>query len=47
LHWPGVPIPVDVVVNPKKSVLKVEFAELEKEISHAFEVIQKSLARTK
>lgn len=47
LRWPGVPIPVDVVVNPKKSVLKVDFAELENEISHAFEVIQKSLERKK
>src|SRR5882672_9938648 len=23
LHWPGVSVPVDVVINPKKSVLKV------------------------
>ena len=43
LHWPGVRVPVDVVINPKKSVLKVEFAELENEIGQAFEVIQKSL----
>ena len=45
LHWPGVPIPVDVVINPKKSVLKVDFVELENEIGHAFEVIQKSLGK--
>jgi ribonuclease P protein component len=45
LHWPGVPVPVDVVVNPKKSVLKVDFVELEKEIGRAFEVIQKSAAK--
>jgi ribonuclease P protein component len=47
LHWPGVSLPVDVVVNPKKSVLKLEFAELGDEIGRAFEVIQKSVARTR
>jgi ribonuclease P protein component len=45
LHWPGVPVPVDVVINPKKSVLKLEFSELGNEISRAFAVIQKSLER--
>jgi hypothetical protein len=45
LRWPDVRIPVDVVVNPKKSVLKLEFAELENEIARAFEVIRKSLAK--
>jgi ribonuclease P protein component len=45
LHWPGIPVPVDVVVNPKKSVLKLEFAELENEITQAFQVIQKSFAK--
>ena len=45
LHWPGVSVPVDVVVNPKKSVLKLEFVELGDEIGRAFEVIQKSLAK--
>ncbi len=45
LHWPGAPLPVDVVINPKKSVLKLEFAELGSEIGQAFEVIQKSLAK--
>jgi ribonuclease P protein component len=33
---------VDVVVHPKKSVLKADFAELTEEIARAFEVIQKS-----
>jgi ribonuclease P protein component len=47
LHWPGVLLPVDVVVNPKKSVLKLEFSELGDEIGRAFEVIQKSVARTR
>jgi ribonuclease P protein component len=47
LHWPGVRIPVDVVVNPKKSVLKLEFADLGNEIGRAFEVIQTSLEKRK
>jgi ribonuclease P protein component len=46
LHWPGVPVPVDVVINPKKSVLRVDFAVLGNEISGSFEAIQKSLKRT-
>jgi ribonuclease P protein component len=41
LHWPGARLPVDVVINPKKAVLKIEFSELGSEISRAFEVIQK------
>jgi ribonuclease P protein component len=45
LHWPGVPVAVDVVINPKKSVLKVEFEQLGSEISRAFAVIQKSLEK--
>ena len=45
LRWPGSRVPVDVVINPKQSVLKVEFAELGKEITKAFEVIQKASAR--
>jgi len=45
LRWPGVRFPVDVVINPKKSVLKLEFVELGSEIARAFEVIQKSLEK--
>ena len=45
LHWPDGPVPVDVVINPKKSVLKVEISELGSEIHRAFEVIQKSLEK--
>jgi ribonuclease P protein component len=41
LRWPETRVSVDVVINPKKSVLKVEFSELGSEISRAFEVIQK------
>jgi len=32
---------VDVVMNPKKSLLTADFADLEKEIGRAFEVIKK------
>jgi len=45
LHWPGVRVAVDVVINPKRSMSKVEFAELGNEISRAFEVIRKSLEK--
>jgi ribonuclease P protein component len=45
LRWPEVRLPVDVVVNPKKSVLKLEFADLGNEIGRAFEVIQKSVEK--
>jgi ribonuclease P protein component len=45
LRWPSVPVLADVVINPKKSVLKIEFPELSSEINRAFEVIQKSLAK--
>ena len=34
--------PADVVINPKKSLLTAEFAELLSEISSAFVVIQKA-----
>ena len=35
---------VDVVINPKKSVLKVEFPILLEEVSRAFEVIARKIA---
>jgi len=41
LHWPEFQAPVDIVINPKKSVLKADFADLSDEISRAFEVVQK------
>jgi ribonuclease P protein component len=43
LHRHGLLASVDVVMNPKKSVLKIDFPELEQEIGRAFEVIQKSI----
>jgi ribonuclease P protein component len=36
--------PVDIVINPKKSVLKVEFPILLEEVTRAFEVIARKLA---
>jgi ribonuclease P protein component len=47
LRWPEVGVPADVVINPKKSLLKVDFAELKNEVGHAFEVIQKSMEKRK
>ena len=41
LRWPEDRVPADVVINPKKSVLRVDFPELSGEIGRAFEVIQK------
>jgi ribonuclease P protein component len=35
--------PVDVVINPRKSVLKVEFPILLEEVSRAFEVIARKV----
>lgn len=41
LHWPETGAPVDVVINPKKSLLAAEFSQVGNEVSRAFEVIQK------
>jgi ribonuclease P protein component len=38
-------VAVDVVINPKKSLLTAEFADLQKDISRAFEVIEKSAGK--
>jgi ribonuclease P protein component len=43
LHRPERTSAVDVVINPKKSLLKADFADIQKEIVRAFEVIQKAL----
>jgi ribonuclease P protein component len=40
LNYPA----VDVVINPKKSLLTADFAELKKEVTRAFEVIAQKLA---
>ena len=43
--WPEVTPPVDVVVNPKKSLLTADFAGLQQEIRRAFEVIAQRTAK--
>jgi ribonuclease P protein component len=42
--WPEVAPAVDVVVNPKKSLLSADFAGLQQEMRRAFEVIAEKLA---
>ena len=37
-------VAVDVVINPKKSLLAAEFPELRKEVGRAFEVIEQKLS---
>jgi ribonuclease P protein component len=41
LHWPEFQAPVDIVINPKKSLLTVDFSELGSQISQMFEVVRK------
>ena len=36
---------VDVVINPKPSLLKADFRDLQTEVAKAFQVIQKSLSQ--
>jgi ribonuclease P protein component len=36
------PVAMDVVINPKKSLLAAEFVEVQRELRRAFEVIEKS-----
>ncbi|MBZ5721752.1 MAG: ribonuclease P protein component [Acidobacteriia bacterium] len=45
LQRPAASIPVDVVINPKKSLLTAEFADIQNEVRRAFEVIQKWLEK--
>ncbi|HEY1272226.1 MAG TPA: ribonuclease P protein component [Terriglobales bacterium] len=40
LRRPEANIPVDIVINPKKSLLLARFEDLLKEVGRAFEVIQ-------
>jgi ribonuclease P protein component len=37
----------DIVINPKRSLLAAEFPELQSEVAKAFEVIEKSIAKSK
>lgn len=45
LHRQAEMIAVDVVINPKKSLLTADFTEVENEVIRALEVIQKSAVR--
>ena len=40
-----IPAAMDVVINPKKSLLTAAFVEVQREIRRAFEVIEKSAAK--
>ena len=42
MHCPGNDMAVDIVINPKKSLLKAEFAELVSQIERAFGIVKKS-----
>ena len=42
---PALGLPVDVVINPRKSVLTADFAELENELGRAFEKIARGLQK--
>ncbi len=44
LHGTGIAVAVDVVINPKKSLLKAEFSDLRNEIARAFVVIEQKLS---
>ena len=46
LGLPVIPLPVDIVINPKRSSLGAEFAHLQAEVARAFDVIQKQVERT-
>ena len=37
--------PVDIVINPKKSVLKVEFTVVLEEVGRALETIEKKMVQ--
>ncbi|MGB7584034.1 MAG: ribonuclease P protein component [Terriglobales bacterium] len=41
LRWPEFQAPVDIVINPKPSLQRVEFSELCREIDRVFEVVRK------
>lgn len=43
LHGVAIGVPVDVVINPKKSLLKAEFPILREEIAKAFRTITEKL----
>lgn len=46
-NLPALSTAMDVVINPKKAALDVEFSILQQEIARAFEVVQKTVVRTR
>jgi ribonuclease P protein component len=40
-------VPVDLVINPKRSVVTADFATLQSEVAQALQVIEKSLEKGK
>jgi len=47
LRQPGWSAAIDVVINPKKSLLRAEFSELMEEITRAFRAIQAKSVETR
>jgi ribonuclease P protein component len=45
LSLPSAPLPMDIVINPKKALLALEFSRLQEEVARAFEVIQKQVGK--
>lgn len=45
LEWPAIDCPVDVVINPKRSLLTAEFPELREQVARAFDVVQKDVGK--
>jgi ribonuclease P protein component len=43
----GMAAPVDIVLNPKKSVLKIDFAVLSEEVLKAFQAVRQKIERAK
>jgi len=41
----GISDPVDVIIHPKKSVLKIEFSVLSEEVAKAFQVVRRNIER--
>ena len=41
----NLPIPLDVVINPKKSLLKADFTAISDEVERAFRVIRQNMVR--
>lgn len=41
----GISDPVDVIIHPKKSVLKIEFSVLSEEVAKAFQVVRRNVER--